>query len=168
MFNSTVCQYFFERQIHPPDSGCRGNRLNAAASTFQHQALLKAVTRYCLYIICTDKVFLLWANFHHQEDKNRLLESNSDRPRGSVNLPMSRCDGLSQINAHQASPSYMQCLQSGDTKAQVHCFRKLICSSEENIQKKKQVIFIKIDEIGIFHGIAQDMERTPLGMWVHQ
>lgn len=84
-FNSTVCQYFFERQIHPPNSGCRGNRLNTTASTLQLQG------RYCLYITCTNKVFLLWANFHHQEDKNRPLKPNADRPRGRLSLPKSLC-----------------------------------------------------------------------------
>lgn len=132
-FNSTVCQYFFERQTHPPNSGSRGNRLSTAAST----SLLQG--RHCLYITCTDKVFLLWANFHHQEDKNRLLKLNSDRPGGSLSLPKSLCDGLTQMNTHQASPGCMQCLQSGETNAQVHCFRKLICSSEENIPERNKL-----------------------------
>lgn len=131
-FNSTVCQYFFERQIHPPNSGCRGNRLNTTASTLQLQG------KYCLHVTCTNKVFLLWANFHHQEDKNRPLKPNSDRPRGSLNLPKSVCDGLTQVNTHQDSLSYIHCLQSGETAVQDHCFRKLICSSEENIPKRNK------------------------------
>lgn len=58
-FNSTLCQYFFERQtgMHLSNSGCRVNRLNTAASEFQLQVLLKIVTSYWLYITHTDKKF---------------------------------------------------------------------------------------------------------------
>lgn len=54
-FNSTLRQYFFEHQtgMHLSSSGCRVNGLNAAASKFWLQALLKIVTSYWLYITCT-------------------------------------------------------------------------------------------------------------------
>jgi len=54
-FNSTLCQYFFERQtgIHLSNTGCRVNGLNSAASKFRLQAPLNTVASYWLYTTCT-------------------------------------------------------------------------------------------------------------------
>lgn len=110
-FNSTLCQYFFEHQtgMHLSNTGCRVNRLNAAASEFELQVLLKIVTSCGLYITSTDKDFLLWTLFCHWVDQNRLLKSNSNRLRESLNLLRSLCDGLNQMNSEHTRTVLATC-----------------------------------------------------------
>lgn len=175
-FTSTLCQHFFEHQtgLQLSNSDCRASRLKATASGFWLQALLMLVTSHWLYI--THKVFPLWMNFHHWDDQNRVPESNSNRLRGSLNLPKPLRDDLTQMNSEHIRTdfNYIQHLQSGETKAQILCFRKINSLQIKSTKKKEarnlQINRIHLRFLGCFptHGMAQDTERTPVGVWVHQ